>query len=94
MADRRAVEDAGVAALEPVIEPGKCFNVQTLPRRGQARFTEHGDLDLRAVGQRRLCRRRRRQVQWHVLSVTPEVDLYLNLFKQQNEVAIIPQRVA
>ena len=36
-----AVEDAGVAALEPVVEPGQRLDVQALPRPGQPELAEH-----------------------------------------------------
>ena len=34
--DRRSVENAGVAVLEPVVEPGQRLHMQALPRPGQA----------------------------------------------------------
>ena len=36
VADRRAVEDAGVAALQPVVEPGQRLDVQALPGPGES----------------------------------------------------------
>ena len=94
VADRGAVEDAGVLILQPVVEPGERLDVEALPRPRQPELAEHPDPDDRCVGQRPHGRKRGRQVQRDVLPVAAQIGRHLNAVQQRHQVPLIPPLVA
>ena len=65
----RPVKDAGVAPLEPVVEPGQRFDVQALPWPRQAVVAEHRHAHVGAAREALQRGEAVRQVQRHVLPV-------------------------
>ena len=94
VADRGALEDAGVLILQPVVEPGERLDVEALPRPRQPELAEHPDPDDRCVGQRPHGRERGGQVKRDVLPVAAEIGGHLNAVQQRHQVPLIPPLVA
>src|SRR5580698_4332607 len=81
VADVRAIENAGVLPLEPMIKPCQRFDVKAFPRPGKAMLSHHCDLYVRCVGESLVSRKGVWQMERHVLPVTPQIDRHLNLIK-------------
>ena len=90
VAEARAVENAGVLSLEPLIEPGKSLDVKALPRPGEAVLSHHRDLQMLAVVQLLVGGESMRQMEWHVLPVASHIDWHLDAIEQGKQIAILP----
>src|SRR5580700_5344381 len=89
-----AVENAGVLLLQPMIEPGKRLDMQTLPRPSEAMRPHHCDLHMLAVPQPLVRREGVRQMKRHVLPVASQIDWHLDAIEQRKQIAVLPPGVA
>src|SRR5580692_1041104 len=63
----RALENAGVLSLQPMIEPGDRLDVKTLPRPREAMLSHHCNPQMLAVSQALVGREGVGQVERHIL---------------------------
>ena len=94
VANARPFQNPGVAALQPVIEPGQRLDMQAFPRPGQAVIAEHRDAHMLAVGQRVEGGECRGQMQRHILPIAAEIDRHLDPVQQRHEIAFVPPCIA
>src|SRR5207248_10429348 len=93
VADGGAVERAGVAALEPVVEPGESLDVHAFPRPRQAVLAEHGHPYVRVAGESVPGFEQAGQVQGDVGPLSAEVDGDVDVGEQAGQVTVVPPTV-